>query len=265
LCGLESAFGNTTIATTVSPDAITTTTVLESHKEPHSKWDLGFRVGAEIWTNCYLLEAEWTHFNGRASFHDGRQHGRWTIDYDVIDLIFGGSFCTTPCVHLTPFIGVRGARIKQKLDSHLETFFTALIGDNFVFTDKKDKEDFWGVGPELGIKADWDLGCNFSIYGSFDFVTYYGRVKGKHFDTDTFTKTLSVCDGKSHRCFNSIGTDLALGLRWDACWCYCGCEITFMLNLGLEQHRIYDFSDLGSDGTFSLDGGVAGAGIGFRF
>lgn len=266
LCGLESAFGDTTISTTVNENAIVTTTVKESDKEPDFKWNAGFRVGADVTFNCFDIELNWTHFDGRAKFNEGAQHGHWKIKYDVIDLTFGRTFCLTSCFYLKPFIGLRGAQIHQRLKSHLETLFTSsLIGNNTVFTDKDDKEDFWGLGPQIGLNADWYLGCNFSLYGSFDVVTYYGDVKGKNVDTDTFTRTVSVCNGTKKHCFNNIATDAAIGIRWDSSTCFCGCDVNLMLKLGLEQHRIYDFSDLGSDGNLSLDGGIFAAGIGFSY
>jgi hypothetical protein len=265
LCGLEAAFGTTTIATTVSTDAITTTTVTESDEEPHSRWNSGFRVGASSAYNAIDVDLDWTHFNGRANFHKNPQNGHWKIKYDVIDLTFGRTFCLTPCVTVKPYIGVRGARIHQNLKSHLTTLFTALIGDNTVTTDKDDSEKFWGVGPELGFEADWNIGCNFSLYGSFAVVTYYGKARNKNFNTDTFTTTVSVCNGKKKHCFNNVGTDAALGIRWDTSMdCFCGC-LDLYVKLGAEQHRIYDFSELGSDGTLSLDGGVLGAGISYDF
>jgi len=267
LCGLESAFGDTTISTTVSESAITTTTVTEKDKEPHSKWNTGYRVGADVIFNCFDIELQWTHFDGHAKFSENTQFGKWKIKYDAIDLTFGRYFNAASCIYLKPFIGVRGLRVHQKLKSHLETLFTSsLIGNNTVLTDKDDKEDFRGVGPQIGLYADWYLGCNFSIYGSFAVVSYYGEVKGKNHDTDTFTSTVSVCDGKRDSCFNNIGTDLALGVRWETrSTCFCGCDVNLMLKLGVEQHRIYDFSDLGSDGNLSLDGGVFAAGVNFSY
>lgn len=266
LCGLESVFGNTEIATTVDSNNITTTVVRESDKEPHFKWNTGFRVGADVAFDCFDLELEWTHFDGRAKFRENSQHGHWKIKYDVVDLTFGRRFCVVPCFYLQPFIGVRGIQIHQKLKSHLETIFTSSAGTTTVFTDKHDKEDFWGVGPQLGLNADWYLGCNLSLYGSFAVVTYYGDVKSKNCDTDTFTRTVSVCNGRKKHCFNDVGTDAAIGIRWDeSSKCFSGCDVNFMVKLGLEQHRIYDFSNLGSDGTLSLDGGIFAVGITFDY
>lgn len=267
LCGLEAAFGTTAIATDVSTSAITTTTVTESDEEPHSKWSPGFRIGAGAVYECLDIELDWTHFNGRASLNQDEQFGNWKIKYDAVDFTIGRSFCITSCFALKPFIGVRSLRIHQHLRSHLTTIFTALIGSNTVTTDKHDTENFWGVGPQIGLDAYWGLGCNFSLYGSFAVVSYYGDVKGHNCDADTFTSTVSVCHGKKKHCFSNVGTDAALGIRWDRSIeldCFCGC-LDFFAKLGGEQHRIYDFSDLGSDGTLSLDGGVFALGVNFRY
>ena len=265
LCGLESAFGDTTISTSVN-NGFVTTTINESDKKPHNKWNTGFRIGAEYDFDCFEIEVDWTHFDGHSKFNKSGQHGHWNIDYDVVDLTFGRDFWVGSCFYIKPFIGIRGARIHQKLISHLETLFTStLIGNNIVTSFKHNTEKFSGVGPQIGVEADWAIGCNFRIYSAFDVVTYYGNVKNKSLETDTFTTTISISNGRAKRCFNSIGTDFTLGIRWDKSWT-CSCyEMDLMLKLGLEQHRIYDFSNLGSDGTLSLDGGVFGAGIGFHY
>lgn len=265
LDGIESVFGDTTIAASTI-GSIITTTVTESDKEPNYQWDPGFRVRVDAPVYCIDVDAEWTHFNGRATFREDTQHGHWKIRYDVVDLNLGRSFEVAPCFYFTPFIGVRGARIHQTLDSYLETLFTStLIGENTVTTTINAKENFWGAGPRVGVEADWKIGCNFSLYACFSAVTYYGTVKGRNLNTDTFTTTISISNGRRKRCFNNIGTDGALGVRWERSFC-CSCyEMCLMLKLGVEQHRIYDFSNLGTDGTLSLDGGVFAAGIGFNF
>ena len=266
LCGLESAFGNTAISTTVDGRFIRTT-VAESDVQPDPQWNAGFRVGADTVFNGFDLEADWTHFDGRAKFSQGGQYGQWKIRYDTIDLTLGRFFCAAPNVYLKPFIGVRGAIIDQSLQSHLTTLFTTLdlIGSSTVLTDRDDKENAWGVGPKVGLEAGWYLGHDFTLYASFDFVTYYGRARGNNFDVDTFTSTESAVSGRAVHCFNKFATDGEIGICWDKTVCWCCCELNLMLKLALEQHRIYDCSNLGSDGALSLDGGTFAAGIGFCF
>lgn len=264
LGGLEAAFGNTTISTTADAGVITTT-IRESDREPHFQWSPGFRLGTDVALDCFDLELDWMHFDGDAKFRDTPQHGHWKIRYDAVDFTFGRCFRVNPCFYFKPFVGIRAIGIHHKLKSHLETLFTAVIGNNTVLTDKDDKERFWGVGPELGFEVNFPMGCNFNIYGSFDVVTYYGYMRSRNFDTDTFTTIVSVSNGKKKYGFDNIATDAEVGISWKKSICYCCYEVDLMVNLGLEQHRIYEFSKLGSDGTLSLDGGVFGAGIGFRY
>ncbi len=263
LGGLEAAFGTTKIATTVA-SGITTTTVTETDKAPDWKWRPGYRVGADFGFSCFVLEADWTHYKGHASFHKEGQNGSWNLKYDAIDLLFGRRCSVAPCFYFKPFLGVRGTRIHQTLKSNLETLFTSIIGNNTIPTVKNDKERFWGIGPELGVEADWHMGWNWSLYGSFDVVTYYGSIHTTTHNTDTFTTTISQSDGKISRPFRSIATDASFGLRWDKAWPVAS-EVLLTVKLGVEQHRIYDFSNLGSDGTLSMDGANLAASIGYRY
>lgn len=269
LDGLEAAFGTTAIDTTLA-GGILTTTVTESDIKPHSEWNPGFRINAGIDSNRFVIGAQWTCYHqGKAKFSEGAQNGNWTINYDVVDLLAGYRISLSPCFNFTPFIGVRGALIKQKLKSNLTTLVTTPVGASTVLSTIDNKEDFWGIAPEIGLEIDWLIGCNFSIYGNVDVVSYYGKVKGTSHGTNVFATTTSVSNGKSHRPFNTWGTDAEIGIYWSksiTCNWGCSCiEIDFLANLGAEQHRIYDFSDLGSDGALSLDGGVFGIGIAVRY
>ncbi len=266
LGGLESAFGNTTVVTTVNPvTSFTTTTITESDVQPKFKWRPGFRVGADFAFGCFVLEADWTHYRGRAHFSEDNQSGHWKINYDTLDLVIGRRTCTAPCFYLKPYIGARGLRVHQILKSDLDTEFVAgAVGTNTVVTTKKDSEHIWGIGPELGLEADWYLKCNFSLYANFDVVAYYGTINGKYLQTDTFPTTASVSDAHNHFHFNKIGTDIALGIRYDKAWPVCS-EALLTCKLGIEQHRIYDFSNIASDGTLSLDGPVFRLSLGYRY
>jgi hypothetical protein len=267
LSGLEAAFGKTFI-TTVNQDQLQVTTLKESNKKPNYKWRAGFRLGAEfMFERNFNLETDWTHFNGYAN-HENQEdkNGHWKLDYDTIDLTIAHNFYPCHRFFVKPFIGLRGAIIHQKLESNLVTTKTDIEQVVTTITTKlDDKEKFWGVGPELGIEADWYLGWDLSVYAMFDAVPYYGNVHSKNDDVDTILSTKNINDIKGNSCFNSIGTDGAIGIRWDKYLCYKNCDVHILLKLGLEQHRIYEFSNLGADGSLSLDGGVFEAGVGFRF
>jgi hypothetical protein len=263
LDGLQAAFGKTSIHRTVDK-GITKTTIRETDKHPDWEWRPGFRIGADYAFQCFVLETDWTHYMGHAKFHEHGKHGHWRLKYDTLDFLFGRRFSIAPCFYFKPFIGVRTAWIRQRLKSHLETEFRSNREDSTIFTTKDDKEKFWGVGPELGLEADWYIACNFSLYASVDVVSYYGQVRAHIHNEDVFTDTVSDNHGKIRRPFNQIGTDGSIGLRWDKAWPVAS-EVLLTIKLGVEQHRIYDFSQLGSDGTLSMDGANLAASIGYRW
>lgn len=264
LCGLEGAFGSTSITTEDIP-GVKVVTLSQHDTGPDSEWRAGVRLGADILFNCFNLGVDWTHFHGRADYAKCGQCGNWKVEYDVIDFTLGYNFYPCSRFRIKPFIGLRVASIDQCLVSHLQTVRTDLTADPSVQTvlmDVNEKEEFDGIGPLVGGEVGWYLGHSFSLYCMFNIVTYYGDVDGTYNNTDTCTCVIFKNNLSRNRCFRCLGTDGAIGIRWDK---YINCKLHFLLKLGLEQHRICDFSDLGADGSLSLDGVVFEAGIGWRF
>lgn len=265
LCGLESVFGNTAIDISTT-GTVTTTTATERHREPRYRWNAGYRIGAGYMMGCgcdnYDIQLYWTHFNNNTNKRRCNRE-RWKLKYDVVDLTFGRGF-KAGCWEFRPYIGVRFARIDQRLHARLRTTITTSGIASLVTSRIHHKENFYGVAPEIGIDTKWNLcGC-WSVYGDFALATYYGHVRGSGTDSDTFTTTVSNRNFKSRRCFNSVATDAKVGVAWDTIFSGCGCNnMSFTLKVGLEQHRIYDFSDFGSDGTLSLSGFAVSGVLGF--
>lgn len=263
LCGLESVFGNTALDITTDGTTVTTTAT-ETHREPRFRWNAGYRIGAGYITGCenYDVQLYWTHFQNHPEKRRCNR-GDWRLKYDVVDLTFGRRF-SSGCWEFRPYIGVRFARIDQRLRARLRSTVTTGGIVSLGSSRLNHRERFYGVAPEIGIDAMWKLcGC-WSVYGDFALATYYGHVRGRGSDTDAFTGTVTNRNFRSRRCFNSIETDAKVGVAWDTRFDSCGCnDLTFMLKVGLEQHRIYDFSDFGSDGTLSLSGFAVSGVLGF--
>lgn len=269
LSGLEGAFGNTSLVTSQIP-LFTFRTLVQTDVEPKFKWRPGFRVGANLLVHCLDIEADWTHYNGLGRLTNGDQFGKWKVRYDTIDLTFGYKFypCSRLCIK--PDIGLRGAEIRQHLNSHLITVQFNPADDPALttpLTDMNDSERFYGLGPQAGVEADWYIGRLFSLYFSVDAVGYYGHVSGKYFDTDLFSSLSveNINNVEKKHCFNNLSTDAAIGIRFDKYFCTCNCNTHVMFKLGLEQHRLYELSYLGTDGSLSIDGGFFEAGIGLLF
>ena len=84
LCGLEGAFGNTSVVVDNNTPGIETTTLTEIDRNPNFKWRPGFKIGAEFLVNCFNFDLYWTCFHGRATYSDNAQHGNWKLKYNTI-------------------------------------------------------------------------------------------------------------------------------------------------------------------------------------
>lgn len=240
--------------------------------EIKDRWNLGYRIGLEYDFACtdWDIGAYWTHFQN--SHHQGnndRDHARWKIKYDTIDLVFGREFFNNSCVFFTPFIGLRGAFIDEKLQAHFgecgcdhKNFCDSFDSNESTSTDQNHKEKFWGVGPLIGINAGWRLGCGFSLYGSLGVGFLYGHFKINVHDFQSIpdpTDDGNCCIQRSIHACQAIA-DASVGIQWEHCFCN---NIEAILALGLEHHRYFNHNQIGGYGDLCLDGAVFSAGIKF--
>ena len=232
-------------------------------REPHFKWNPGFRLGAgyEFACNGWDIAAIWTHFHSHS--HDSRNFGgtlRWNLDFDVIDIVAGYNYDIGPCFILRPFVGIRGAKIDQHLRSDFFRSISLSSDDDLFESDKKNKENFEGIGPLIGLEADWDIGCNFSLYASGSVSWLYGNFHITRHEYDKFVHAISSCKERKHLDASLAAADAAVGIRWQTCFCT---DMQLILQLGLEHHRYFDYNRLGDYGDLSFDGVNFSAGIGF--
>lgn len=86
-------------------------------------------------------------------FQDGNI--RAAIDYNVLDLDFGKSFRPIESLQLRPVLGLRGAWIHQTFDAEFQgTWLGGLFSE---ISDEHIKNNFWGIGPKLGIENTLNL------------------------------------------------------------------------------------------------------------
>jgi hypothetical protein len=86
-------------------------------------------------------------------FDDATVHA--AIDYNVLDLDFGKSFQPTESLRLRPVLGLRGAWINQSIDTEFRYIKTNVL--ERLTSDEHIKNDFWGIGPRLGIENSLSL------------------------------------------------------------------------------------------------------------
>ncbi len=245
--GFGCDFGTTNITTTVINGQIVTT-INENDKDIHFDWDLGFRIGAGYSSNSWDIGLYWTHFNEHGHGHAGANRAHWRLRFNEVDGILGYKLQYCDCFTFRPFLGVRYARINQKLRTNLQSTITitATNASSIALSTKRDREHFWGVGPLLGLEGDLDIGCGFSLYGTLAGNFLYGKFKSKFNDSDIFTAAVSNCFSSAESCAVLTGFDAGLGLRYEFCW--------LTLQVGWEQHTFFDYNKIGCNGDLNLYG-----------
>lgn len=88
--------------------------------------------------------------------------GKWTLDYNLFDLVLGRPYYLGKKLIFKPFYGLRGGWIDQhyKLDG---VFYSAR---NFLDGYSRNDQDTWLVGPRAGLNTDWLVSCDFRIFGN---------------------------------------------------------------------------------------------------
>lgn len=256
-------------------------------KDPHFKWNPGFRIGTgyEFESQNLDVGVYWTHFHTHA---DGNHQSccnkfRWKLDYDVVDIIVGRKICLD-CINIRPFIGVRVAQIDQKTKSSSfllsNTFFetgsssssssfsssfsnsgnTAQSSEDGFVSQEKNKEKYKGVGPLIGIEADWRIGNGFSLYAIASVSSLYGHFSIDSKGESTLLNATNRFHQTSHPHSCQISTDAGIGIRWQQF--FCGNREVF-LQLGLEEHRYFNHNHLGGYGDLCVGGVSFAAGVSF--
>jgi hypothetical protein len=82
---------------------------------------------------------------------------RAAIDYNVLDLDFGKSCCLSDSWELRPVLGLRGAWINQSFDTDFQGSWP---GSQWATSSEHIKNDFWGIGPKLGVENMLNLWCS---------------------------------------------------------------------------------------------------------
>lgn len=234
----------------------------ESDVDPSFDWSLGYRVGAGYQFNQspWEVDALWTHFYG--SGRSDKNHGKWSVQLNQIDLDTMCNAVVTPSLTLSPLVGLRGTQIHQRLWSTIVTEITVFpTGSGTDTRTFHDHQHYNAMGPLFGLNTDYKLGKGFSIYGGGSAAVLYGSYWQRFQDAETVTVASQPESITSHitkrmQSFN-YSVDLALGLQWKAV-IYRSLQV--MTKLGLENHQYFSQSRLGSSwGDLSFSGAIFSA------
>ena len=242
-------------------------------------WDLGFRIGAcyEIKHDQWDTQLFYTRFKTQgkdcASRGPGSMHStflgnffvnnsegagitgpayesasiKWAIKLQIFDVELGRNFWISKSVKLRPFIGAKGGWIDQFIHSKWckpqldkAPFFNLGI--------ENIKNNFWGIGPEIGINTTWALFAGkhhtFSFFEEISGAIMHGHWSfGDVFNNDINQKI--IIDSQP---INGGASMLRLftGLEWNAEWKqnrYKWCiKLGYEAQCWLNQLQFYSFT-----------------------
>lgn len=283
------------IATNQPTDLFTTADVtLKPDCHLDFKWDVGFRavLGYLFSNNRWDMTINWTHFNTHAQQCKSTQGNiglgmfpvwsladdilaydwisiskiRWNLKLNVIDLDFGRLFEWCNRFFLRPTVGLRAAVI----DQHIKVRYGGGIFANGLNLPALDstfgydtifmKNNFWGIGPRVGIEPQVNLGCGWRFFASA-----YGTFTAAVFDIcqrETYLKTLRsfnrCCSHKARGMF-----DATAGILWKTFIRNNRYALTYAFTW--EYHRFFKQIEFKGDkfGLVSCDRDLSLQGIGF--
>lgn len=214
----------------------------EVHQE--SSWGPGFRVGAgyQFAKASCDLSTYWTRFHhsmhssvsgpfifgtqllsplgnlsiGGKGSDLGKARSKWRLNVDLVELDFGYRLLFKQRLLLHPYLAIEGGWIDQ-LQTIKYNHFLNEASDTIFNSTVKQKNDFSGVGPKLGMNGDFALGCGFGIMGNIAASFLYGfasnpvrvSVKG---DPQGFPVSPMVVKYSQHRLIPIVQAQI--GLDW---------------------------------------------------
>lgn len=267
-------------------------------------WNAGVRVGVEYadrhaGTNVGLY---YTHFNTSAAneaagevysaflgnFYAGNTDGSgfgphyehatidWDVQFHTIDLEMGRKFAVSRALALRPFLGLKSAIIRQRINSTwhnpIDTSSTDYLFDSAT---ENLRQNFWGIGPSIGVDAliplsiapDHALQVYFSpsgsvMYGSWDFSDRF-QTDGPTTLASPIPSTISINSEPIHGAATMVR--MACGLEWQQF----GSRVTTRLRVGFEgqvwlnQMQYYSFNMGRLNNLMSLQGSIVEFGLSF--
>jgi len=222
--------------------------------KPHSQWNPGVRINGGYQFEHWTVFATWTYLQNQATGHKSTDgfHGffpvlsmapgltpqdyvtaaseGWRLNFNSAEV--GVSYPWKPRLGLTvkPHAAVRLAFVDQRsLTEYGGGIFSNGI-DRLVL-----KNNFWGIGPAVGVMPAMHLPQGFSLVGDVMASFLGGRLFTKQHES-YLSRSLFSHRGYSPRFF--WGFDAKVGLNWETEPLYKALALS--LQTGWEWHVFYD-------------------------
>lgn len=213
----------------------------------------GFRVGIggnydhDNWDT--RLEYTWFH-NTNSQSSNGPTNGRilplwgtpfltstemfnsakesWNLKMDIIELDLGRWEYVGTKLVFRPSFGLRADWIRQDVTvTYTRNANSALTGNAVAdISTVTGKIRSWGLGPQVGLNTNWDIGAGFRLYGNGEADLLFTKyTKSTYHETHTATPTISFRSTQGKIYTVRPHMDLELGFGWGT---YLDCNNWYM-------------------------------------
>ena len=150
----------------------------------HDKWDIS------LYTTYFYANEESESSPNRSkgslltplwssSFDGGATHGKvsWRLNYFTWDLSIAREYSLLKTFIAHPFIGLRAALIyKDTAAKYSDSFEDSSLQVSRSLKDRfKASDDFWGIGPRLGVDLQFNMRHGWSFLGNLSGALIYGQ------------------------------------------------------------------------------------------
>ncbi len=214
-------------------------------KTHQPKWDSGFRIETGFSNDCMPISCRlgWTYFQTHSIAHsETRQPGdffsavttatttsfgigfpylvsksatsKWNITLNEYAFDLDYAFSCAPCISFHSYLGVLGVQIDQKQQI---AYNSIPNGQDLIDLEVTRKNNFWGVGPRLGLGVNWQLLDWLAVVGNASSAFVFGKfdVKNSFFAPPELADHLSHVHAKSWRGRPMVSG--SLGFEWKDC------------------------------------------------
>lgn len=160
----------------------------------------------------------------------------WKLYVDVADLYLSRPYYLGEKWKVVPYSGFRGSWISQTLKLDANLFDEVPTTQSAIIKSKS-----WGIGPRVGFRSNFLLGCGISLFGDLASSILYTRYN--KIDAE-FKNSLSQESRTSNNQFGSVrpNIDAGLGVEWDSLLAFSSGSYDWKKTFYLNLSASYNFS-----------------------
>lgn len=184
----------------------------------------------------------------------------WKIHFNMFDWELGRSFWVSGALAMRPFFMVKGGWIHQFIHSEWQNPDLSLPV-YFATGIENLKNNFWGIGPGVGLNTKWNFFQNsgsFYLFGDFSAALMWGHWSFSDVFEDNLPQTIAIKvqpingGATTVRTFMGFGWDLDCKER-----CYeISAKLGFETMVWLDQLQFYSFTGGRLVNELTLQGGT---------